>query len=84
MGDGIEDRIRLFIREELHHPDEPLARDDPLIERGVLDSLGIMNLVTFVESEYGVTVEDEELVPEHFNTIGDVADLVRTKRTPTG
>jgi acyl carrier protein len=74
----IEDRIRRFVIDDLHAPSQ-LTVDDHLIERGVLDSLGIMHLVSFVESEYGVRVEDEDLTPDNFATIGDLANLVRSK-----
>jgi acyl carrier protein len=76
----IEDDIRRFIVEELNGPPQQLTNDFPLIEGSVLDSLGIFQLVGFLESEYGIQIDDEELVPDHFATIGDVARLVSTKR----
>lgn len=76
----IEDEIRRFIVEELNGPPEGLTNDFPLIERSVLDSLGLFQLVTFLESEYGIQIDDEELVPEHFGTLGDIARLVASKR----
>jgi acyl carrier protein len=79
----IEDRIRRFVVDDLHGPSQ-LTTDYPLIERGVVDSLGIMHLVSFVESEYGVTVEDEELTPDNFATIRALANLVKTKTGSTG
>jgi acyl carrier protein len=83
VTDAIEEGIRRFLIEDLHRGNGDVAIDEPLIERGVLDSLGIMHLVTFVESEYGVTIDDEDLVPEHFGTIGAVARLVEGKRRPS-
>ncbi len=41
--------------------------------------LGILNLVSFIEDEWGVTVEDEELIPEHFGTISRIAQLIESK-----
>lgn len=76
----IEDDIRRFIVEELNGPPQQLTSDFPLIERSVIDSLGIFQLVGFIESEYGIQIDDEELVPEHFGTIGDIARLVSSKR----
>jgi acyl carrier protein len=45
-----------------------------------LDSLGIFSVVSFVESEFGIEVQDEALVPENFGTIAGIARLVGTKR----
>lgn len=77
----IEQKVRQFIVDELRFDgSSDLADDLPLIERRVLDSLGIFQLVGFLESEFGIEILDEELVPEHFGTIGDIARLVESKR----
>jgi acyl carrier protein len=79
---SVEDRIRSFVIEELGFGDDParLTTDYPLLEKGVVDSAGIFQLVSFVEAEYGVEIEDQELVPEHFGTLGGLARLVKAKR----
>jgi acyl carrier protein len=77
----IEERLRAFVAEELGYDggrDGP-SDDEPLIERGVVDSMGILNLVSFIESEFGVEIQDEELVPQHFGTIASMAALIRSK-----
>jgi acyl carrier protein len=74
-------RIRTFILGQF-----PLARkrgvgdDDPLLGQGILDSLGILEVVAFVEREFEITVEDDELVPESFESIGSIARFVDRKR----
>jgi acyl carrier protein len=80
----IEDKVRTFIIEELSWDGTPneLTSDYPLIDRHVLDSLGIVQLVSFLEDEFGIEIEDEELVPDHFGTVGSIASLVQAKRTP--
>jgi acyl carrier protein len=82
----IEESIRRFIKEELSadDPNRTLTDDYPLLEHQVLDSLGIFQLVGHLESEFGVEIADEELVPAHFGTIGDIAKLVETKRSAAG
>ncbi|NND03045.1 MAG: acyl carrier protein [Acidimicrobiia bacterium] len=77
----IEDKLRSFIMAELRFPGpaEELTDDFPLLEREVVDSLGIMRLVTFLEDDLDVEVDDEELVPDHFATIADIAKLVAGK-----
>lgn len=80
----IEDDVRGFIIQELDWDASTgeLTNDYPLIDRHVLDSLGIFQLVSFIESEFGVEVRDEELVPENFGTISSIAKLVGSKRDP--
>lgn len=74
--------IRQFIIDELQPAGSAaeLTEDYPLLDRGTLDSLGLFQLVAFLEDEFGVTVEDEELIPQHFGTIHDIAMLVASKR----
>jgi acyl carrier protein len=78
----IEDRLRSFIVEELRWDGrERLTDDYPLIQRGIVDSMGILSLVSFIESEFGVQIQDEELVPQHFGTISGMASLIASKVT---
>jgi acyl carrier protein len=79
-GNHVSLQIRKFVLDKF-----PLARkqqikdSDPLLESGVLDSLGVLDLVSFVEQEFSVHVEDEELVPENFQTIDRIAAFVESK-----
>ena len=76
-----EARVREFILGKF-----PLAKKrgiqdaDPLLRTGILDSLGILEVVSFLESEFEITVADEELVPESFETIATIARFVDEKR----
>lgn len=58
----------------------PVGPDDSLLDSGILDSVGIAELIAFVETEFGVRVEDEEIVPDNFETVTRVAALVDRKR----
>jgi acyl carrier protein len=80
----IEDRLRTFIVDEIRSDGQQGLSDDyPLIERGVLDSMGVLSLVSFIESEFGVEIRDEELVSQNFGTIADMARLVESKTGAT-
>ena len=63
----------------------PLARQDDvtnetsLIEQGIVDSLGILELVTFIETEFCIVLDDDEMVSDHFNSIASLARLVGSK-----
>jgi acyl carrier protein len=73
-------QIREFILEKF-----PLARkhqlkdSDTLLESGILDSLGVLDLVNFLEREFSVGVVDDELIPENFQTIDRISAFVESK-----
>lgn len=75
-------RIRDFILETfLFTNDEAaLADDESLLEKGIIDSTGVLELVTFLESEFGITVEDEELLPDNLDSVNRVGAYVIGKR----
>ena len=56
-----------------------LSDEYQLIDNGVLTSLQTVELVMFMEQEFGVTIEDEELNEENFATVANIADLVASK-----
>lgn len=57
-----------------------LHEDTSFLENGLVDSTGIMEMVAFIEKTFDLTVEDEELVPENFDSIRKVSDFIRRKR----
>lgn len=72
--------IRNFIIENfLFEEDENLKEETSFLENGIIDSTGILELVTFLEESYGITVEDEELVPENLDSIANVVRYIQTK-----
>lgn len=80
------DEIRSFILEQIKPGTElgELTDDYPLIDRGVIDSIGIFQLVSFVEGEFGIEIDDAELVEEHFGTIAGLARLIESKQPSSG
>jgi acyl carrier protein len=75
----IAETVRTFVLGR--RPELELADDDPLVELGVLDSLGILELVTFLEEHFGIRVDDQEMVPEHFGTLQRIEDFILAKTT---
>ena len=53
--------------------------DKSLIEKGIMDSTGVLELVEFLESTYSIKIEDEELVPENLETINNILNYLKTK-----
>jgi acyl carrier protein len=77
--------IRKFIYEKF-----PLAKSrkledsSRLLEEGVLDSLGVLELVNHLQDELGIPIEDEELVPDNFASIDAIAAFVEAKVAARG
>ena len=74
-------RIRQFITEHF-----PLARkqssfedDSSLLKSGIIDSLGIQDLLSFIEEEFKITIFDEDLQLENFETISTTVTFIRSK-----
>jgi acyl carrier protein len=80
---NVEDRIRGFIVEDLRFTGSPveLTYDYPLIDRGVLDSIGILQLVDHLEADYGIVVEEDDIVVENFGTIAGIASMIDARRS---
>ena len=68
---------KTFVREK----GKRVAPTDSLLDSGLVDSTGVFELVSFIESEFGIKIEDEEILPEHFETIDNVAAFISRKRT---
>jgi acyl carrier protein len=75
------DSIAQFVMRELlsNSGIDMLADTDPLIESGIIDSFGIMSLISFIEKEFGIRISNNELVPENFENIAKIANLVENK-----
>ncbi len=56
-----------------------LEPDENLLEKGVLDSLGLMKLTVYMEETFGIKVDDEDVVPDNFQTLSSMARLVEKK-----
>lgn len=73
--------LRKFIVENyLFGRDDGFAEDDSFIERGILDSTGVMELIAFVEQRYGIKIEDHELLPENLDSLAKLARFLKSKR----
>ncbi len=72
--------VRNFIIENfLFEEDKNLKEDTSFLENGIIDSTGILELVTFLEETFEIEVEDEELIPENLDSISNVVQYIQTK-----
>ncbi len=72
-------RVREFILLNFVLADEALAEHDNLIETGILDSTGLLELVLFLEETFAIAIPQEDLLPEWFETIARITDYVATR-----
>ena len=83
--DGLTEALtRLLIEEIVREPVEDIPEDLSLIDSGLIDSLGLLNLVDRFEEEFGVEVGDDDLVPENFETIAAMTEYVRSRSVGRG
>ena len=73
--------IREFIVENfLFGEANGLEEETSFLENGIIDSTGILELVTYLEDTFGIEVEDDELVPENLDSIANVVKYLTTKQ----
>ena len=56
--------------------DAVIDASTPLIDRGILDSMGLMQVIMFVEEKTGIRIPDDEVLPDNFQTVGSIEALV--------
>jgi acyl carrier protein len=72
--------IRQYLTDQFLFGDSrPLERDVSLLDQGIVDSTGILELIHFLEERYGIKVQDDELLPENLDTIGNICAFLERK-----
>jgi acyl carrier protein len=83
--EAVAHRVRRFIVENFYVSDPATLEDHTsLITGGFVDSTGLLEVIAFLESEYGIRILDEETIPENLETIGRIAVFVARKRQAPG
>jgi len=79
-NDAIADKLRSFVLKRFPLAGQgPLSDDAPLLESGIIDSLGLLQVVEFIETEFDMLVSDEDMVSEIFGSIGALARYVEQR-----
>jgi len=77
---AVTDDIRQFVIENfLFGKGENLQNGESLLDRGVIDSTGVLELIQYIEDRYGIKVEDEEAIPQNLDGVNNVASYVCKK-----
>ncbi|HOO37182.1 MAG TPA: acyl carrier protein [Deltaproteobacteria bacterium] len=77
----IQSTIIDFIKENfiMGRSETPIDVEESLIESGIMDSTGVLELVEFLEATFDIQIEDEELIPENLETIQNIIAFLKTK-----
>ncbi len=77
-------RLRSFVVENyLFGQDGGLQDTDSFLDKGIIDSTGVLELVAFLQETFGITVEDQDLVPENLDSINNVSSFLLRKLNPS-
>jgi acyl carrier protein len=86
MSDTIAQDIKDFVVSNFLYGQEgqTLATDQSFLENGIIDSTGVLELVAFLEQQFGIAVADRELLPENLDSIQNAAAFVARKLASQG
>ena len=78
---SVEDKVRNYILENYLFTDDQseLNNDDSFLEKGIIDSTGILEVIFFLEEEFGISVDDEEMIPENLDSVDNIVKYLSTK-----
>ena len=78
---SVEDKVRNYILESYLFTDDQseLNNEDSFLEKGIIDSTGILEIIFFLEEEFGISIEDEEMIPENLDSVDNIVKYLSTK-----
>jgi len=78
---NIQQQLRHFVNEVFlfGQGTDDIAEDDSFMDRGIIDSTGVLELVNFLESQYQITLEDEDLVPSNLDSFRNLTSFIQRK-----
>jgi len=78
---SIEEKIRRFVAANLLFDDHARYSDEAsFLREGIIDSMGVMELVSFVQAAFGLEVSPREVTPENFDSVSRLARFIRSKQ----
>lgn len=83
MSTAAKDIVRAFVVENFLFGDQahPLAGSDSLIENGIIDSTGVLELVAFLEERFAITMADAEIVPDNLDSLDRIGAFIASRAT---
>ena len=82
MMEEARGKIRKYILENFMFTEDEtaLSNDDSLLEKGIIDSTGMLELIAFIGDEFQITLEDDELIPDNLDSVNRVAAFIQRKK----
>lgn len=75
-----EKLVQFFEENFMVELDNGFSEDDSFLENGIIDSTGVLELVTFLEENYGIKVEDDEIIPENLDSLKNIEAYIISKQ----
>ena len=75
----IKEEVRNYLKEASLSSSDSIKDDTLIFDTGVLDSMGLLFLIEFLNEQYSITVEDEELLPNNFESVNNITAFVKNK-----
>ena len=77
----IKEQVRTFVTSNFYVADPAALEDDAsLLDRGIIDSTGVLEVIFFIEDTFGIKVEDNEMLPDNLDSIERIANFVTRKK----
>ncbi len=78
----IKEQVRTFVTSNFYVADPTTLEDkDSLLDRGIIDSTGVLEVIFFIEETFGIAVEDSEMLPENLDSIERISNFVVRKKS---
>lgn len=76
----IVDEVKKFFAENfMIEIDDTFSEEDSLLENGIIDSTGVLELVLFLETNYNIKINDDELLPENLDSLSNIRNFIKNK-----
>ena len=78
---SVEDKVRNYILENYLFTDDQseLNNEDSFLDKGIIDSTGILEVIFFLEEEFGISVDDDEMIPENLDSVNNIIKYINSK-----
>jgi len=78
---SVEDKVRSYILENYLFTEDQseLSNEDSFLDKGIIDSTGILEVIFFLEEEFGISVDDEEMIPENLDSVNNIVKYINSK-----
>lgn len=78
----IKEQVRTFVTSNFYVADPTTLKDNAsLLDHGIIDSTGVLEVIFFIEETFGIAVEDNEMLPENLDSIERISNFVARKKS---